>query len=815
VCRPPNSLRDTRNVTDPTGKWRAIQEEFLASGDAAAAGKALTLLRDESVTAAYRAAVKSAFPQGVAMLSAGAYGRGRTFPYSELDIILLADSAKRCEALKDRLPEFVRLLWNAGLRPNATVRTVAECVAAAERTGVLALALLDRRLIEGDRAVYEQLEGKLAAVIALHRGKMRQRLCETVRARHATRGNTPSHAEPDVKEGPGGLQDVRAIDWLAQLKAEKVERSGELDHAVAVVSAVRCYLHYRAAGDHNVLDFDAQASLAQQKFTFDARQYFSCARTIFNQVRRAIDEAEKNESSLLENLREYRSRLSNPEFTVSRERLLLRNPLHVADDPAVVLSLLEFVGRHGVPPSSETERRLEAAREAFAQWCLQPRPIWNSLKIALASPHAAMALWTLQATSLLPALLPEWKSIAGLVIPNSPYRYTLDEQTLRTAEAIFELVSAPNPARQRFAALLSEIDDPALLVFALLFHEMGSSAVERAVAAAIRMEMSEESRATLEFQIEHRIELSDAMSGRDLDDPDTVRLLAQRVGTIERLRFLAMATYAHIVASSAPDKLSWRLDQLWRTYSATQHELLRELETDRIQQVPQDLPANAAFVKGLPLRYLRVHSSAEIQEHLRLFEQSRPTGVAVKLDPIEGAYRITIVARDKPSLFASFAGGISSFGLDILKAEAFSNASGVVLDSFVVADPKRMLQLNPTEADRLSDLLQRMALGRTDAQKLLRGRAIPEAGKRTEPPRVQFDSDACPTATLVEIDAEDRPGLLYSLATVFSISACNIDVVLVDTKGHRAIDVFYVAHDGRKLSPEMQERLKEKLVAAC
>ena len=83
------------------------------------------------------------------------------------------------------------------------------------------------------------------------------------------------------------------------------------------------------------------------------------------------------------------------------------------------------------------------------------------------------------------------------------------------------------------------------------------------------------------------------------------------------------------------------------------------------------------------------------------------------------------------------------------------------------------------------------------------------------PSQVQFDSEACPTATLVEIQTEDRPGLLYSLAMVFSSHACNIDIVLVDTKGHRAIDVFYVAHEGRKLPEDLQSRLKDKLLAAC
>ena len=80
---------------------------------------------------------------------------------------------------------------------------------------------------------------------------------------------------------------------------------------------------------------------------------------------------------------------------------------------------------------------------------------------------------------------------------------------------------------------------------------------------------------------------------------------------------------------------------------------------------------------------------------------------------------------------------------------------------------------------------------------------------------MEFDSEACDTATLVEITTEDRPGLLHSLATVFSSAACNIDVVLIDTKGKRAIDVFYVAHQGAKLTPEIQATLKERLLAAC
>jgi len=259
----------------------------------------------------------------------------------------------------------------------------------------------------------------------------------------------------------------------------------------------------------------------------------------------------------------------------------------------------------------------------------------------------------------------------------------------------------------------------------------------------------------------------------------------------------------------------WRLEQLWRVYRVAQHELTRELETDRIQEVPENLAARADFVKGFPVRYLRTHSAAEILSHVKLYELSRPTGVAVSLEHTEGAWRATIVARDMPFLFASLAGAFSSFGLDILKAEAFSNARGLILDTFVFGDPRRTLELNPSESDRLLDLIRKVANGKTDVRMLLKNRPQPDLQRTVAPPSVEFDSEACATATLVEITAEDRPGLLYSLATAFSSAACNIDVVLIDTKGNRAIDVFYVAHQGAKLSEATQSALKQRLLAAC
>jgi [protein-PII] uridylyltransferase len=174
-----------------------------------------------------------------------------------------------------------------------------------------------------------------------------------------------------------------------------------------------------------------------------------------------------------------------------------------------------------------------------------------------------------------------------------------------------------------------------------------------------------------------------------------------------------------------------------------------------------------------------------------------------------------VIAPDIAFLFASLAGAINSFGLDILKAEAFGNSKGVVLDTFVFTDPKGRFEHDPPEMERLQDLIRRVGMGKTDARRLLRGRAQPDPAKRPFVPQIRFDSDAYETATLVEIVAPDRPGLLYSLAMAFSTAGCNIDVVLIDTKGQRAIDVFYVSHGGAKLTSEMQDSLREKIEVAC
>jgi [protein-PII] uridylyltransferase len=290
--------------------------------------------------------------------------------------------------------------------------------------------------------------------------------------------------------------------------------------------------------------------------------------------------------------------------------------------------------------------------------------------------------------------------------------------------------------------------------------------------------------------------------------------MAGLAGTVEDLRALTLMSWADLSAVAPGVMTTWRASQLWRLYLAAYRELTRELASDRIHTA--GAPAEP-FLEGFPTRYLRTHDAGEVEAHLRLAEAARAAGAATLLERAGDVWRLTLVTNDRPGLFASVAGALAAWGMNIVKAEAFGNDAGAVLDTFTFADPHRTLELNPGEGDRLRAAVERVLAGRLNVRELLRDRPKPAAPHRrlAVAPAVTFDAEASPHATLIQIVAQDRPGLLHDLASAISAEGCSIDVVLADTEAHKAIDVFYVTRGGRPLDAERQARLSAALLEAC
>jgi [protein-PII] uridylyltransferase len=801
----------------------SIRRDFLATGDAATALAERNAQVDRLVLEAAVELLIPAAPAGLAVLAVGGYGRRQLFPYSDVDLLLLFESEKLTLASKDAISTFLRQLWDSGLRVSHSVRTPAECLEVHDRNIELNISLLDQRYLTGDRALYAGLAEKLPRFIQGNRGPLVRNLAQLARARHSKYAGTFYHLEPNVKETPGGLRDHQLVCWLDQLHGGRDEPAPELETAFRFLGRLRCYLHCQSGRDNNALSFEAQDGIAELWRAGDAaqwmREYYRHARVIYRAAIRALDSSEAQFSSLFAQFRDWRSRVSNADFIVHRERVHFRAPQRLNVEPELALSLFEFVARHGIRLSLEAEQRIESRMTSLRAHFAEPRPLWPALNRILALPHAPLAVRSMHETGVLAAIFPEMERIECLVVRDFYHRYTVDEHTLVTMQNLGKLPGG-------YAELLAEVKQPSVVMFALLFHDVGKgvpgegpvdASVRLARDAMARVQMPQTDRETALFLIRRHLELSAVMQSRDLFDPQTIRDVAHQMETVERLKALTLVTYADISAVNPDVMTPWRAEQLWQLYLAVYNELTRELETERIEAIPSGPPERIAFLEGFPMRYLRTHTEQEINEHMALEEKSRKRGAAVDIRKLESAWQLTLVAGDRPFLFASVAGTLSSFGMNILKAEAFANRRGLVLDTFTFDDPLRTLDLNPTEADRLRVTAERVLAGKTDVRELLRNRPKPALPSRKAriPARVSFNSEASRTATLVEIVAEDRPGLLYDLASAISSNGGNIEVVLIDTEAHKAIDVFYVTAEGKKLGTEKQQVLAAALRKAC
>jgi [protein-PII] uridylyltransferase len=841
-----------------------LKDEFFSSGDGRAAVAGRTALVDAIVLRLWKELVSAERegPAGLAVFALGGYGRGWLFPFSDIDLLFLNEGDGGGEERKASLRSFSQELWDLRLKLSPATRTLAECERFDPDNLEFTISLLDCRYVAGDRELFTRLHDTGVRNLVLRDAPLIIKLlADLARSRHAKFGNTVFHLEPNVKDGPGGLRDYNVACWLALISAmdslrawpdEKMPLPNSVrkpfEAALEFLMSVRCFLHFRHARDDNSLAWDAQEEAAAKQIgARDAgaltpsdwmRIYFGHARKIYRVCTQLVEELPTTRPSLYRQFQSLRSRLSNAEFSVVGNLVFLRQPEALAD-PQLILRAFRFLARHGLSLSSAAESQIEEVLPALVEEPPRGADLWHMLQEILLAPHAAEALRSMHSLRLLTLLVPELQPIDALVVRDYSHRFTVDEHTFVAIENLHALRQSQSKWDQRYSELLEELEQPDLLYLAILLHDTGKGAkTDNHVGASVliatdaleRLELDAPDRETALFLIGAHLDMSAALR-RDIFDPQTIRAFAEKVGTPERLKILCLLTYADIKAVN-PDALTpWKAENIWQLYIATSNFLNRSLDErlhpaqheDAHDEVMTHLRTLApaagkrleSYLEGLPRRYLLTHAAGEVLGHMEMAGQLGKDPVQLDLRRGRHWYELTLVTPDRPQLFATIAGVLAAWGMNIVKAAAFSNQAGTVVDTFYFTDRFRTLELNLPEWERFKQSIHDVLLGKADLARMLRDRL--RTGKDRPPKvkvktRIEFD-DACSAhSTLVEVIAQDQPGLLHRISSRFAQEGCNIEIALIETEGQTAIDVFYLTSGGAKLSGEHKERLRAGLL---
>ncbi|WP_432055551.1 [protein-PII] uridylyltransferase [Streptomyces sp. bgisy022] len=777
------------DTTEPSG-YAAARLRLLTE-DARPGPHRRTALAD--LTDAWLAALFTAAgpePRGVSLVAVGGYGRGELSPRSDLDLLLLHDGgdSEAVAALADRLWYPV---WDLGLALDHSVRTSAEARRTAADDLKVQLGLLDARHLAGDLGLTTALR---TTVLADWRNLAPRRLPELrdlCAGRAARQGELRYLLEPDLKEARGGLRDATALRAVAASWLADAPREGLADARRHLLD-VRDALHLATGRATDRLALQEQDQVAARLGLLDAdallRQVYEAAGVItyasdvtWREVGRVLrSRAARPTLRTLLGGRRTTERTPLAEGVVEQDgEAVLARTARPERDPVLPLRAAAAAAQAGLPLSRHAVRHLAATAPPLpAPWPAEAR---EQLVTLLGSGPPAVDVWeALDAEGLVSRLLPDWERVRCRPQRNAVHVWTVDRHLVETAV--------------RASALTRRVHRPDLLLVAALLHDIGKGwpgdhAVAGEVIAkdmAARLGFDGPDVAVVSTLVRHHLLLVETATRRDLDDPATVRAVADAVGSPGTLELLHALTEADALATGPAAWSAWRASLVTELVHRVAAVLAGDPPADPEEAAPtteQERLAVEAAATGGPVLALRT--------------RPEPPSAAEGAGPEPLGVELLVAVPDQPGVLPAVAGVLALHRLTVRTAGLRTvglpdgvDGSVLLLDWRVAAEYGSL----PQAARLRADLVRALDGGLRVAGRLAeRDAAHPRRpGRTAPPPRVTVAPAASRHATVIEVRAQDAPGLLYRIGRALEDAGVRVRSAHVSTLGANAVDAFYV-----------------------
>ncbi|GGO30763.1 [protein-PII] uridylyltransferase [Micromonospora parathelypteridis] len=725
-------------------------------------GEAARLAR----AAAYDDFLRGLLPaqDGVALIAVGGLGRRQCSPYSDLDLVLLHAGVPGTDELAASIwyP-----IWDAGLRLDHSVRTVAEALSVAQDDVKVALGLLDARLIVGDQALADALIRTASDHWRRTAVRHLPGLREVTAARWQAHGELAFLLEGDLKEAAGGLRDVGLLRAIATAGITDALRPAVRAAHLRLLDT-RDALHQQVGrrvdrlvaqerdGVARLLDLDDGDALL--------RRVAGDARTVSHALDDAFRAAERLRSGRSRggNGRPARRPVARDVVEHDGELVLARTAIGARPDPSLSLRVAAAAATTRLPIARATCEWLAAYCPPLpAPWPAEARAALTTLLGA--GPGLVPAWETCDRYGLVDGWLPEWTRLRSLPQHNPVHRYTLDRHLVQAAH------EASRHAR--------EVERPDLLLLGALLHDIGKGlagdhstvGVPLAQAVATRIGLPPGEVALIGALVRLHLLLPDVATRRDLADPVTIASVAEAVGDTGTLDLLHALVRADAAATGPAAWSDWK----GRLVAELVARVRTALDTGVLPEPPA--PDPALLAGPLPV----VHLTGD---------------------------RVSVAAADRRGLLATVAGCLALHRLEVISADA-SVVDGRALVECRV-QPRYGLPPDPVS---LRADLRRAVGGDVSVTQRLRGRALAARGGGAAP-RVVWHREAATDAVLLELRAADAAGLLYRVTCALDDAGALVRAARISTLGADVVDAFYLV--GGWPDDEARARLEATVLAA-